>query len=179
MLGWYILVRKRTLGGAIGYSSGRNNSSLKTPSTCVLGRTANADAKNVNRRTLERTAIWALDGHIKIPQVVLMWGSRDSRRGVRHKTLCFLSCGGGGEGGLSTDVKEVWLESHTLIILCDHASVNMDIGGLVETHLGKRRSRHSANPNDDEHEQRVGQQFTRDGQIDFPRTLAGDSRPPV
>jgi hypothetical protein len=84
--------------------------------------------KNVDRRTLEWTAIWALDGHVEIPEVVLMWGSRDSRRGVCHKTLCFLSCGGVGDGGLST--KEVWLERHTLIIRCDHASVNMDIGGL-------------------------------------------------
>lgn len=37
MLGWYILVRKRTLGGAMGYSSGRNNSSLKTPSAGASG----------------------------------------------------------------------------------------------------------------------------------------------
>ena len=55
MLGWYILVRKRTLGGAIGYSSGRNNSSLKMPSTRVLGRTANADAKNVKQTTYSGT----------------------------------------------------------------------------------------------------------------------------
>src|SRR5712691_9317275 len=39
MLGWYILVRKRTLGGAMGYSSGRNNSSLKTPSVRGSGAT--------------------------------------------------------------------------------------------------------------------------------------------
>ena len=31
MLGWYILVRKRTLGGAIGYSSGKKSSSLNVP----------------------------------------------------------------------------------------------------------------------------------------------------
>lgn len=31
MLGWYILVKKRTLGGAIGYSSGKNNSNLNLP----------------------------------------------------------------------------------------------------------------------------------------------------
>lgn len=33
MLGWYIFVRKRTFGGAIGYSSGRNSSRRNTPST--------------------------------------------------------------------------------------------------------------------------------------------------
>jgi len=32
MLGWYILVKKRTFGGAMGYSSGRNNSNLNLPS---------------------------------------------------------------------------------------------------------------------------------------------------
>jgi len=31
MLGWYILVRKRTFGAAMGYSSGRNNSSSNIP----------------------------------------------------------------------------------------------------------------------------------------------------
>ena len=31
MLGWYIFVMNRTLGGAMGYSSGRNSSRLKVP----------------------------------------------------------------------------------------------------------------------------------------------------
>ena len=33
MFGWYILVRKRTFGGAMGYSSGRKSSSLNVPAS--------------------------------------------------------------------------------------------------------------------------------------------------
>ena len=31
ILGWYIFVRKRTLGGPMGYSPGRNNSNRNSP----------------------------------------------------------------------------------------------------------------------------------------------------
>src|SRR5216684_5312266 len=42
------------------------------------------------RRTLEWTAIWALDSHIKIPQIVFVWSSRYSGCRVCHKALRFL-----------------------------------------------------------------------------------------
>jgi hypothetical protein len=81
--------------------------------------------RTLNRRTLERTAIWPLDSHIEIPQVVVMRSSRDSGRRVCHQTLRFLSC----EGGLRTE--EMYSGPHTLIIRCDSASVKMGyIGGL-------------------------------------------------
>jgi hypothetical protein len=32
MFGWYIFVKNLTFGGLIGYSSGKNNSNLNTPS---------------------------------------------------------------------------------------------------------------------------------------------------
>src|SRR6267154_811367 len=95
MLGWYILVRKRTLGGAMGYSSGRNNSSLKTPSDVRIRGGANKATDMMTRRTLERTAIWALDSHIKIPQIVVVRGSRYSGCRVCHKALRFLEMVGG------------------------------------------------------------------------------------
>ena len=89
MLGWYILVRKRTFGGAIGYSSGRNNSSLKTPSTRAC-RVQTDVSQERARRTLEWTPVWTLDGHIKVPEIVLVWGSGYSRCGVCYQTLRLL-----------------------------------------------------------------------------------------
>jgi hypothetical protein len=81
--------------------------------------------RTLNGRTLERTAIWTLDSHIEIPQIVVMWSSRYSGRRVCHQTLRFLSC----EGGLRTE--EMYSGPHTLIIRCDSASVKMGyIGGL-------------------------------------------------
>jgi hypothetical protein len=80
----------------------------------------------LDRRTLERTAIWSLNGHVEIPQVVFMRSSRDSRRRVCHQTLRFLSCGGGG-----LRAEEECSGPHTLIIRCDGASVKARyIGGL-------------------------------------------------
>lgn len=47
--------------------------------------------RKVDGRTLEWTAVWTLDGHIKISQVVFMRSRRDSGQRVCHKTLRFLS----------------------------------------------------------------------------------------
>lgn len=111
ILGWYILVRKRTLGGAIGYSSGRNNSSLKSPS--VRGcHWVNNRLQERGGRTLEWTPIRALDSDIEVSEVVLVWGSRYSRCRVCHKTLRFLIAW----TRTLNDVEAVCTRKHTFII---------------------------------------------------------------
>jgi hypothetical protein len=103
------------LGGAMGYSSGRNSSSLKTPSAGASGEGCKEShlVKVSNGRTLEWTAVWTLDGHIKISQVVFMRSRRDSGQRVCHKALRFLSCGGKGGGRLSTPGEECLCSNHT------------------------------------------------------------------
>ncbi|SRR6266446_5167500 len=92
-------------------------------------------ATTMTRRTLKRTAIWALDSHIKIPEVVIVWSSRYSGCRVCHKALRFLETWG---KGVCTRGR-VLLGSRTLMIRCNHASVEMDMGQgqLDKTYLRK------------------------------------------
>jgi hypothetical protein len=72
----------------MGYSSGRNNSSLNLPS---CGRQIHFSSRdNVNELTCERTATRALDYHIEVPQIVFMRSCRNSWRGICYESLGLL-----------------------------------------------------------------------------------------
>lgn len=89
----------------------------------------------MTRHTLERTAIWTLDRHIKIPQIVIVRGSRYSGSRVCHKALRFLETVG-GKGVCAR--RGVLLGSRTLIIRCNRARVEIGYGHkLDKTYLGK------------------------------------------
>lgn len=88
MFGWYILVKKRTLGGLIGYSSGRKSSSLKMPP--VAQWISKSPPTQSTIHTFERRATRASNGDIKVAQVILVRHGRDARRGVSSQALGFL-----------------------------------------------------------------------------------------
>ena len=91
----YILVKKRTLGGFMGYSSGKYNSSLKTPPThryqccklCILRRGGPVAERQL---TLVRRLIWAGDGDVEVTEVVIVRCGGYTRWGIRHEPLGLL-----------------------------------------------------------------------------------------
>ena len=91
MLGWYIRVKKRTFGGAIGYSSGKNSSSLNTPpAPARIIRTHVVHMNEYKRRAFERTPFRPLDRHIEVTQVVVVRRSGYARCRVALEALRFL-----------------------------------------------------------------------------------------
>jgi hypothetical protein len=122
------LGKKAHLGRCHGVLFGKEQFELEN-TICARIR-GNKPLARMTRRTLERAAIWALDSHIKIPQVVIVRGSRYSGCRVCHKAFRFLGTVGGGKG-VCARRRVALLGSHTLIIRCDnHASVEMDMDKL-------------------------------------------------
>jgi hypothetical protein len=90
------LGKKAHLGRCHGVLFGKEQFELENP-ICARIR-GNKTIARTTRHTLERTAIWTLDGHIKIPQVVIVRGSRYSGCRVCHKAFRFLGTLGEGKG---------------------------------------------------------------------------------
>lgn len=88
ILGWYIFVKNRTLGGLIGYSSGRNSSSLNTPP--MNGYQLRAWISHRYTRTFKCRSFRTCNSNIEIAQVILVWRGSDTRSRISCKSLGFL-----------------------------------------------------------------------------------------
>lgn len=107
------MVRKRTLGGFIGYSSGRNSSSLKIP--------PGVSWEPQDQLTLIRGRLGAGNRHVKVAQVVVVGSGGDARGRVGHEALGFLrdqcdmgdgegrESGSNGERANTKSIRKVWL----------------------------------------------------------------------